>query len=201
VFAVQFQCFVELCWCEVRGESEGESEHGCELCAEGAGAQKPYGHAAALTGDGPYFGGRIFGAEIVQQLDDVVGELVDVAIEVTSKGLGGDLVGTGSTAESEVDAAGIQCFEGAELFGDNEWSVIGEHDAAGADADLRCGARDMSYQNGSCCGGDTFHGVMFGEPISFVAELFGVLCECYAAAEGIGGRGVAVSDGGEVENG
>ncbi len=192
---------MEVCGREVGCESKGQSEHGGELCAEGAGAEEPHGNAASLARDGFHFGGRIFGAEIVDELDDVVGKLVDVAIEVASECLGCDLVGAGSATESEVDAAGIQCFEGAELFGDNEWRVIGEHDAAGANADLRCGAGDMSYQNGSCCGGDTFHSVMFGEPVSSVPELFGVACELYAAAEGVGGRGVAVEDRGEVENG
>ena len=51
----------------------------------------------------------------------------------------GHLVGAGRPADAEVDAPGMERLEHAELLGDDERRVVGQHDAARADADAcRC---------------------------------------------------------------
>jgi hypothetical protein len=47
----------------------------------------------------------------------------------------GALVGTGCAAEAQIDAAGIERGQRAELLGDHQRRMVRQHDAAGADAD------------------------------------------------------------------
>ena len=62
--------------------------------------------------------------------------MVDVGGEVAAQRLRRGLVGAGGAAEAEVDAAGEERGERAELLGDLERRVVGEHDPARADADV-----------------------------------------------------------------
>ena len=69
-------------------------------------------------------------------------------------------VGAGRAAQAEVDAAGVQRGQGAELLGDDQRRVVRQHHAARADADglacrRRCGrsARQWpSWRRRPCCG-------------------------------------------------
>ena len=67
------------------------------------------------------------------ELDDVLGEAI-AGPRVPTQCLPGALVGARGTAKTQVDAAGVERGEGAELLGNDERAVVGEHDAAGADA-------------------------------------------------------------------
>ena len=113
---------------------------------------------------------------------------------------GGVGVSAGRAADAEVDAAGIEGFERAELLGDLERGVVGEHDAAGADADRGGVVGDIGDENGGGGGGDAGDVVVLGEPVAGVAEAFGVLGEVAGVLEGVGGGGTC-ENGGEVEEG
>ena len=56
---------------------------------------------------------------------------------VAAKCQKGALVGARGTSKAEVDPVWVQLRQSAELFSDYEWRVVGEHDAAGAQADAR----------------------------------------------------------------
>jgi hypothetical protein len=84
------------------------------------------------------------------------------------------LIGTRGAAEAEIDPAVVQRRERAELFGDHERRVVGQHDAAGADPDRFRSAGDVADDNRGGGARDTAHVVVFGDPVARVAERFGV---------------------------
>ena len=74
------------------------------------------------------------------------------------------LVGAGRAAEAEVDAAGVERLERAELLGDHERRVVRQHDAARADADRRRAAGDVPDHDRRRGARDAGHVVVLGEP-------------------------------------
>ena len=112
----------------------------------------------------------------------------------------GDGIGPRRAPETEIDASGKQRLERAELFGDDERRVIGEHDAAGADADRPRTGRDVSDDDGGGCARDAGHVVMLGEPVPVEAEALGVAREVERVAERRR-RVAALCDRREIENG
>ena len=86
-----------------------------------------------------------------------------------------ELVGAGRAAEAEVDAAGIERLERAELLGDHERRVVRQHDPARADADRRRAGGDVRDHDRGRGAGDAGHVVVLGEPEAPVAEPLGVL--------------------------
>jgi len=75
------------------------------------------------------------------------------------------------------------------LFRDDERGMIGEHDAAGADANCFCAACDVTNDDRGGGAGDSRHVVMLGEPVAVETQGFGVLREVERIAESVGGRG------------
>ena len=73
--------------------------------------------------------------EIALQLHHVLREGVGVAVQRPAHRARDALVRSRRAAEAEVDAAGEQRVERAELLGDHQRRVVGQHDAARADAD------------------------------------------------------------------
>jgi len=121
-------------------------------------------------------------------------------LSVTTKGAGGGLIGARSAAKSQVDAIGKQGRESAELFCDDQRGMVGEHDAAGANANRFCSSGDVTddYRCGGA--GDSRHVVMLGEPITVEAPGFGVLRQVKRVAQRVGG-GCALRDGRQVKDG
>ena len=94
-------------------------------------------------------------------------------LRATAQSERGERIGAGRAAEAEVDAAGMQRLEHAKRFGHGQRRVIGQHDAAGADADTRRDVghvADHDFRHGA---GDQRRVVMLGEPVARVAELVG----------------------------
>ena len=94
----------------------------------------------------------------------------------------------------------MQRGERAELLGDHQRRVVGQHDAAGPNADRLRAGRDMGHDHGGGGTGDAGHVVMFGEPVAAVAPILGVAREVERVGKG-GGDVAAFGDGGEVEDG
>ena len=73
--------------------------------------------------------------EVGQQLGELLGEVVGAErVGAAAQRASGAGVGAGRAADAEVDAAGVQRVERAELLGDHERLVVGQHHAAGSDA-------------------------------------------------------------------
>ena len=110
------------------------------------------------------------------------------------------LVGAGGAAQAQVDAIREKGGQGAELFGNRQRRVVGQHDAARADANRLGGGRQLPDQHRRGRAGHAVHIVVFGDPEAAVAEGVGMLCEGNALPQGIAGI-AAFDDGGEVEDG
>jgi hypothetical protein len=102
--------------------------------------------------------------------------------------------------QAEIDAARIERFEGAELLGDDQRRVVGQHDAAGAHPDGAGAAGDMPDDHRGGGAGHADHVVVLGHPVAPVAPGFGVTGEVEGVAQRVGG-GVAPAHRDEVEDG
>ncbi len=172
--AIDLERGVELGRREVRGEGIGQAQHRRELRAEQAGAQHPQLDVRAGSRrrrDRQ----RGIAAQPGLQFHHVLGKLVRRLHQVLAQGLGDPPVRPRRAAEAQVDAAGEQGVEGAELLGDDEGIVIGQHDPARADADRPGGLPDMGEDDRGRAAGDAFHPVVLGHPEALVAGLFGGL--------------------------
>ena len=109
------------------------------------------------------------------------------------------LVGARGAADAQIDPLGIERFERAELFGDDERRVIRQHDAAGADANRARSTGDVPDDDGRRGAGDPGHVVMFGEPVAVVAPALRVPRQVERVAERLRG-GPAFDDGRKVEH-
>lgn len=202
--AVDAGCFVESLRGEMRGEGEGQAEAGGELGSVEAGAEDGDGDPGVLAGDGAGHLAGTHGAQETLKFGEELREVVAVLFQVAAKRAHGGPVATRGAAEAEVDAVGIDRRQGAELLGDDERGVVGEHDAAGADADGFGRVGDVSDEDGGSGGGDAGDGVMLGEPDAAVSPLLDILREIDGAGYGLGHGGfggIACAEGNEVENG
>lgn len=60
--------------------------------------------------------------------------------------------------------------ERLELFGDHDRGVVGQQDAAGADAEVLGGVGEVADEDGGGGAGDAAHAVMLRHPISVIAQ-------------------------------
>src|ERR1700678_405847 len=159
-----------------RGEMTGEGVRQAQLSGDqgavGARAEDPEGDIQAFPRYGPYAGTVAVGGKVMLQFLNVASKIVRF-VEIRAADLQGSrLVRAGCASEAEIDPSGIERCQGAELFGDNQRGVVGEHNPAGADPDRGCSAGNISDQDG---GGRTGHGgdvVVLGEPVAFVSPFF-----------------------------
>jgi hypothetical protein len=69
--------------------------------------------------------------EIADQIGDLVGEMLDAErARAMRQGGRGQLVAAWRTADAEIDAAGIERLQHAELLGDLERAVMAQHHPA-----------------------------------------------------------------------
>jgi hypothetical protein len=128
-------------------ERERQAEHPRQLCAEAAGPEQPDRRHVPVAGYG--------GDQVVVAL-----EVADQVAELLREALGGQaghgapqrergpLVGAGRTADAEVDPAGVQRLQRAELLGDDQWRVVGQHHPAGTHPDGGRVGREVRDQHG-----------------------------------------------------
>src|SRR5690606_34777953 len=120
--------------------------------------------------------------------------------QVLAQGLADDTGCPWCPAETEIDAAGEQAVESAELFSDDERVVVGQHDPARADADDRGHVADVRENHRHRAAGNSRGGVMLGNPEAFVPGRFGGSGK--AARFGERFRNAAsFADGDEIEDG
>ena len=168
----------------MRGKGERQAEHRRKARAEEARAEQPHRHLDAGAGHGTHRLPRLRRLEIPEQLQHVVGERLGT-VEIAAQRARRRLVGAWRATEAEVDPARVQRGQRAELFGDLQRRVVGQHHAAGADADAARAARHVPDQHGGGGAGDARHVVVLGQPIAAIAELFGMPRKVQRVAEGL----------------
>jgi hypothetical protein len=112
-------------------------------------------------------------------------EIVVRTMKGTAESLRRSRITTGGAAEAQVDPAGEQRFERAELLCDGKRRMIRQHDAARSYADCRSRVCDVADQNRSRRAGDPSNIVVFREPVSLVAQGFCSLGQQASVAESL----------------
>ena len=133
----------------------------------------------------------------MQPLEEIVAL---AAVEPAAQRVGGGAVGAGRAAEAEIDAAGKQRLQHLEALGHHQRRMVGQHHAAGADADVLRHRRDLPDHQVGRGARDRGEVVMLGEPVADIAKPIGMARQIDAVAQRRGGLG-AGGDDGEVENG
>ena len=141
----------------------------------------------------------VLGTEVAQQLGHVVGKAV-AGILTQAQRAHHRHVAPRRAPEAKVDAAGIERRERAELLGHGQRRVVGQHDAARADAHRLGEARHMADQHRGRGGGDALHVVMLGQPVAVIAERLGVFGQRAGIAQRLRRVG-AFGHRSKVENG
>ena len=111
------------------------------------------------------------------QLEHVVWKVVRVAVQRAPQGARGRRIAARCAAETQIDAAGKQRLERAELLRDQQRRVIRQHDPAGTDPDRLRARRDVRHDDAGRGARDAGHIVMLGNPVALVAPAFSVLRE------------------------
>ena len=133
------------------------------------------------------------------QLHDVLREHLGGAMEVLAQRALQLRPGARRATQTEIDPAREQRGERAELLGDLERCVVGQHDSARADADGPCGIADVREDHRCRPARDALHGVMLGNPEPFAAGRFGGAGEAGGGGEGFLQR-AALAHRNEVED-
>ncbi|MND59011.1 hypothetical protein D3C80_501860 [compost metagenome] len=127
------------------GKAERQPHGGRQLGAVEAGAQQPDRHMQPLA---RY---RLHGAhlvtEVAHQLTHVRRKIIHLAAALTTQRLHGALIGTGRTAETEIDPIRVERGQRAELLGDHQGRVVRQHDAAGPQPQGAGGAGQMADEH------------------------------------------------------
>jgi hypothetical protein len=186
--AVERQGGVQVVRREVGGEGERQPQLGGQRRAEVARPEQPDRHIQALARHGLHGLARFSLSQVRHQLDQVAWKGVTTAAEVAAQRTGGEWVAAGGPAEPEVDATGVERFQGAELLGDYQRRVVGKHDAAGADTDPRGPARDEADDHGRRRAGHAGEVVVLGQPVAVIAPLLRVAGQVERVAERLGGQ-------------
>ena len=203
--AVELERGVGVAGHEVVGEGEPHPEHPGELGRVAGGAEEPdLGHVADARDGGDVVVGMAVG-ELAAEEPDQLGELarevlVGERLDRAPQRSGRDPVGARRAADAEVDAAGVQRLEHPELLGDHQWHVVGEHHAAGADADPFGLRRQRRREHRGGGARDPRHVVVLGDPVAVIAEALGRAREVDGARQRLGVAG-ALADDRQVEHG
>ncbi len=121
--------------------------------------------------------------EVALELEHVAREGIGVAVEGAADRLRHPLVRSRRPAEPEVDPAGEQRVERAELLGDHQGRMVGQHDPACADPDMVRRVPDVRDHHRGGGAGDPGHAVMLGHPVAGKAQAFGMAREIGCVGE------------------
>ncbi len=152
-----------------------------------------------LSGDGLHAGDKALIAEIALQLEHVLGKGVRgprIAAERAHR----DLVRTRGPAQAEVDPSRVHRGQGAELLGNGQRRVIGQHDATRPEPDRPGLCSDVGDEHARRGRGDACDVVVLGVPDPLVAELFGALGQRHTARKAVA-RGLTARNRRQVEDG
>ena len=182
---------------EVRGEGVGQAIFGGDLRAERARPQDPQRHMRAGRRHRLHLLARLHVREPMLELEHVLGKAIGVV--AAAQRLHGELVGARRAAEPEVDPVGEEPRQRAELLGDDQRRMIGQHDPARAHTDRLRARRDMAEDDRCRRAGDPRHVVMLGHPEAAIAPALGMGREIARIVERPTGVGL-VGHADQIEN-
>lgn len=90
-------------------------------------------------------------------------------------------------SEAKIDAARVERLQRAELFGNHQRSVVRQHDAASADANLARATRNVANHHRGGRASDPGHAVVLRYPIAAVAPALHVLRQVQRIAQRLRG--------------
>ncbi len=121
-----------------------------------------------------------------QKLGQLIGKIVrrrltPIALERERR----HRIAAGRPADREVDAIAVQRAQHAEVLRHLQRAVVGQHDAAAADADTRGRRGDGRNQDFRARAGQHRRAVVLGHPIPAIARLLGELRQVDGVSEGV----------------
>ena len=182
---------------------KGQSQAGSQRATVIGGTKQPDFGRTHARGHGLHAGIwmllRQGAIEPAEDIHDLLRKAIRVVEGVRIYRIRGHAVGAGGAADAEVDALRIKRFVHPEHFGDLEWTVIWQHDAAGAHANVSRCRRNRCHQNFRTGIGEPTHVVMFRKPVAVEAQLVCPLCQRQRRVQRIGGAACA-EDRGLIED-
>jgi hypothetical protein len=185
------------------GEGERQAEHAGQLRAEPGGAEQP--HRRPVRGLHPAGRGGLHRSghgvdapvgvpvrevvvEEAGQLGELLREVVGALVQPVgaAQGGGGRAVGPGRPPEPQVDPPGSHGLQRAELLGDHERRVVGQHHPARPEPDPLRVRGQVREDHGGRGGGHTRHGVVLGHPVPVEPARLGELRQVHAGPQGVG---------------
>ena len=133
------------------------------------------------------------------QLEHVLWKIAFIARAVLSQGARCERIGAGGAAQPEVDPPRIERLQRAEMFGDDQRGVVGQHDAACSDPDRLGRSGDVPDQHAGRRTADPAHIVVLGQPVAVIAQFFGAAGLVAHQAERFC-RVAVLADRGEIED-
>ena len=158
---------------------KGAAEIGGEERALLARPQDPDFRQGLAVGHQPDARERVLGRDGVLEIADQIGDLVREMLDAERprpvlQGDRGQLVAARRAADAEVDAAGIERLQHAELLGHLERAVMAQHDPARADADMPGLGRHQRHHDLGRAAGEPGRSVVLGQPVAAIAEPIGM---------------------------
>ena len=184
----------------MRGEGERQTQIRGNLRAIEAGPEDPDRHLQPGAGNRLHRLSRLGGAEISHQFDDILREVFSAAEQGAAHRPGGDLIRSGRAPQTQLDPPGVQRGECPELFRDQEWGVVRQHDPAGADPDGVRASRDMGQRHRGRRARNSGQVVMLGHPVALVAKRLDMPREVERITQRLTGI-AAFDDWRKIENG
>src|SRR5690606_40572405 len=170
---INLQGVVQHGWRKVRGKCVGQTQLSSKAGAIRTRTEDPQGDVAVGAGYRTHALALGYGPEKHLQFENVLGEGVRAG-GAAAQSPQGKFVGAGGPAKPEIDSSGEQGIQSAKLLGNDQGSMVGQHDTAGTDPDGFTACCDVRNDDGSCGAGNTRHVVMFGNPKALVTPGLGV---------------------------
>ena len=130
--------------------------------------------------------------QFLQPLEKIVAL---AAIEPAAQRVSGGAIGARCAAEAEIDTAGEQRLQHLEAFGHHQRRMVGQHHAAGADADVFGHGSDLPDHQIGRGASHRCEVVMLGEPVADKAEPIDMARQVNAVAQRRGGFCACGNDG------
>ncbi len=172
---IQLQRLMQQARREVRGEGIRQPPLRRKPRRKQAGAQQPDGHLCSRTGHGDQTLTGLGRSEQMLQLGHIARKVFFALDAVAAQGAHGQRIGARRASKTQVDAPRIQLGEGAKGFGHDQRRVIGQHDAPRPHADALRAADHITHQHRRGRTGHASQIVMFGQPVPFESQCFGML--------------------------